>query len=293
MKFVFRFILLTFLLSCDNKKEQAEQQPGFFSNNVALGKIDKQLEEASGIVASIRNPDMFWVINDSGNPSDVFLIDIHAQIKMVCHLKGIRNRDWEDITLGMVEDRSFLYVGDIGDNLSRYSSKLIYRFEEPLYEEGEIIIDNVDTLTVFLSDGERDTESMMIDPLTNDLYLVSKWEDSVHLYQIAFPFSNDTLTAIKTAELPYSNIVAGNISRDGTEVLMKDYANVYYWKRNEGQSITDLSKQQPAPLPYDMEEQGEAICFANDGKGYYTVSETTRRRQAELLFYKRITTSAD
>src|SRR6478609_9604331 len=127
---------------------------------------------------------------------------------------------------------------------------------------------------------------MMIDPLTNDLYLLSKWEDSVRLYQITFPFS-DTLTAEKVAVLPYSGVVAANISMDGTEVLMKDYPNVYYWKRNEGQSITDLLKQPSVALPYDMEEQGEAICFKVDGKGYYTVSETTKRRQAELLFYKR------
>ncbi|HEY5826300.1 MAG TPA: hypothetical protein VIT44_18145 [Cyclobacteriaceae bacterium] len=286
MKLIGHFILFLMLLSCRGKEERVEQSTGYFLNNLALGKIDKQLEEASGIVASVTNPGMFWVINDSGHPADVFLIDIHAQIRMVCHIKGIKNRDWEDITLGVIGGKNFIYVGDIGDNLSRYPSKLIYRFEEPLYEAEEVLIEEVKTFTVFLSDGERDTEAMMIDPLTNDLYLVSKWEDSVRLYHAAFPFS-DTLTVEKVAVLPYSGIVAANISKDGTEVLMKDYPNVYYWKREKGQLITDLLKQPPIALPYDMEEQGEAICFGVDGKGYYTVSETTKRRQAELLFYKR------
>jgi len=286
MKLISYLILSIILLSCQGKEERAEQKEGFFLKGVALGKIDKQLEEASGLVASVRNPGMFWVINDSGHPADVFLIDIHAQIRMVCHLKDIKNRDWEDITLSVIDGKNFLYVGDIGDNLSYYSSKLIYRFEEPSYDGQEITIEEIEILTVTLSDGERDTEAMMVDPLTNDMYLVSKWEDSVHLYQIPFPFK-DTVTAIKTAVLPYNGIVAANISMDGMEVLMKNYPDVYYWKREEGQSITDLLKQSSIALPYDMEEQGEAICFGSDGKGYYTVSETTSRRQAELLLYER------
>ena len=286
MKLITPFILSIVLFSCHGKEEQAEQNTDYFLNNEALGKIDKQLEEASGIVASVTNPGMFWVINDSGHAADVFLIDIHAQIRMVCHLKGVKNRDWEDITLGTIEGKTFIYVGDIGDNLAQYSSKLIYRFEEPVFESGEITIEEIKTITVFLSDGGRDTEAMMIDPLTNDLYLVSKREDSVHLYHAAFPYS-DSLTMNKVAQLPFNSIVAANISSNGKEILMKDYPNVYYWKREEGQSVVELLKQPPIALPYDMEEQGEAICFAIDGKGYYTVSETTKRRQAELLFYKR------
>jgi hypothetical protein len=286
MKRITYFLSFIILLSCHAKQEQAKQNTGYFENNLALGKIDKQLEEASGIVASVTNPGMFWLINDSGHAADVFLIDIHAQIRMVCHLKGIKNRDWEDITLGEADGKKFIYVGDIGDNVAKYPSKLIYRFEEPVFELGEITIEEIKTFTVFLSDGQRDTEAMMIDPLTKDLYLVSKREDSVHLYQTTFPYP-DTITMNNVAVLPYKSIVAGNISPDGTEVLMKDYPNVYYWKRKEGQSIIDLLKQPSIALPYDMEEQGEAICFDVDGKGYYTVSETTKRRQAELLFYKR------
>src|SRR6478735_4480290 len=154
MKLIGPFILFLVLLSCHGKEERVEQNPDFFLNNVALGKIDKRLEEASGVVASVTNPGMFWVINDSGHPADVFLIDIHAQIRMVCHLKGVENRDWEDITLGTVEGKNFIYVGDIGDNLSRYPSKFIYQFEEPAYEKEEIIIEKIKTFTVFLSDGE-------------------------------------------------------------------------------------------------------------------------------------------
>src|SRR6478752_2144940 len=102
MKRIGPFVLFLVLLSCHSKEERVEQNADFFLNNVALGKIDKRLEEASGVVAC--------VINDSGHPADVFLIDIHAQIRMVCHLKGVENRDWEDITLGTVEGKNFIYV---------------------------------------------------------------------------------------------------------------------------------------------------------------------------------------
>lgn len=247
------------------------------------------MEEASGLIASKRNPGMLWAHNDSGHPAEVFLIDTLGKIQMVCKLDKIKARDWEDITMGSgpVKGKNYLYVGDIGDNNAKYPFKLIYRFEEPAFDEKEKRIKDFDTFIVKLSDGVRDTEAMMIDPLTKDWFIVSKREDSVRLYRITYPYEADTLVAKKMTTLPYKLIVAANISSDGKEVLMKDYSNVYYWKRKEGESIPDLLKQKPRILPYEIEMQGESISFSNDGKGYYTLSESSEKKQAELMFYMR------
>ena len=242
------------------------------------------------MISSTVNPGMLWTHNDSGNPAEIFLIDSAAKIKMTCTLKGIKNRDWEDITIGPgpKKGKTYIYVGDIGDNLSQYATKLIYRFEEPLFDSETKEIKEVETLMIQLSDGVRDTEAMMIDPVSNNLFLVSKREDSVRLYQVDYPFAKGMLlTAKKVAVLDLTQIVAANISRNGEEVLMKNYNLVYYWKRKPEQSLIELLQQKPVKLPYDSEAQGESICFAYDEKGYYTLSESSGNRSADLMYYKR------
>jgi hypothetical protein len=283
------FLLSVFFVVGCKKKEDKQSQ--LFDKGEALGTVDDRLHEASGLIESIANPKHFWTLNDSGNPAEVFLIDQQANIKMVCTLKGVENRDFEDITIGTgrQEGKNYVYAADIGDNLSRYSEKLIYRFEEPLLSEGlaEIEITDFDTLRIKLSDRPRDTETILVDPLSNDIYLVSKLEDSVSMYQIKFPFKDDTLIAQKLTVLPLKKITAGNISSDGKEVLLKNYKKIYYWKNDHGLPLSQLLLTKPAILEYDKEPQGEAICWARDGKGYYTLSEKADGEIGKLLYYKR------
>jgi|688.fasta_scaffold04808_7 hypothetical protein len=282
-------IVLTCLVvgSCQEKKSANSQ---LFAKGKSLGQVVKRLEEASGLVESIAQPNHFWTLNDSGHPAEVFLIDTNAQIKLVCKLKGIENRDFEDIALAIDprDGKRYVYAADIGDNLEKFKVKLIYRFEEPTLATGaEMTITKFDTIKVVLEDRVRDTEAIMIEPKTNDLYLVSKREDSVRLYQVKYPFTRDTLTAIWVAILPFHKIVAASISADGNEVLMKDYDRVYYWKASNNLDLEKLLMTKPIELAYERERQGEAICWARDGKGFYTLSEAVRGEMGRLLYYKR------
>jgi hypothetical protein len=276
-------------LACSNDTEKTSD---LFAKGTPLGQVEKRLEEASGLVESAAHPNHFWTMNDSGHPAEVFLIDNKAQIQLTCKLKGIDNRDFEDITIGNgpVEGKKYIYVADIGDNLEKYDVKLIYRFVEPSTRaKQEITITEFDTLKVRLEDKVRDTEAIFMDPLLNDMYLVSKREDSVRLYQIKQPFANDTLMAKPIAILPFHKIVAASITADGQELLLKDYDHVYYWKNNERLSIPKLLQTKPAILAYERERQGEAICWANNGKGYYTLSEAVENQMGKLIFYPRNT----
>lgn len=282
---LFLCLALLCLFECSQKPVVKD---GPFLKGTALGKVGKKLKEASGITRSYTNAGMLWSHNDSGNPAEVFLIDSAAKIKMICTLKDLKNRDWEDITSDRdpLTGKNYIYVGDIGDNLARYQTKLIYRFEEPLFDSKVKTITEFDTLMVQLPDGVRDTEAMMIDPSTHNLYLVSKREDAVSLYELNYPYAKDT-TIAKVATLDLTQIVAADISEDGSEVIMKNYEFVYYWKRNAGQRLATLLQQPPQLLPYAQEAQGEAICFTSGKQGYYTLSEGTKNTVAELMFYKR------
>ncbi len=284
---VLLFLIAVGLLGWSCKPEKKQD---LFSTGKALGQVSQRLEEASGLVASIANPGLLWTINDSGNPAEIFLIDQHAKIKLVCKLGPVHNRDWEDVAIGKgpVPGKNYIYVADIGDNAARYDLKFIYRFEEPLLTtEKETIITQFDTLILRMPDGKRDTETILIDPFTDDLYMISKREQSVALYKTPYPFSHDTLTLQKVMTLPYTKIVAGSISTDGLELLLKDYDHVYYWKRSAGETLPELITKQPLSLAYEREPQGEAIAWSRDGNEYYTLSEGSKKERANLFVYKR------
>jgi hypothetical protein len=278
------FVSLLILCGCSNNVGTSK----LFSGGKILGVVDKKLEEASGLVASVANPGYFWSHNDSGNPAEVFLIDDKAEIVMTCTLAGIKNRDWEDLAIAIESDTSYLYVGDIGDNEARFPYKVIYRFVEPVLTTDKFLIKDFDTLVFKLDDGVRDTEALMIDPLTNSMFIVSKREQKNRLYEISKPFhTTDTTLAEFKEELPLSWIVAADISADGTEVLMKDYDNIFYWKRAGSESIPELLKTKPTILKYEREPQGEAIAWNRDGSGFYTLSETAKGIKGRLFYYER------
>ncbi len=271
---------------CSGETQTDTTQP--FGQGKNKGIVDGRLEEASGLVASTANPGYFWTVNDSGNPAEVFLIDSNARLKLVCNV-NVKNRDWEDVAIGdgPRPKVKYLYVADIGDNLALQEYKYLYRFEEPSLKDGEHQeVSKVDTLVVQLPDGKRDTETLMIDPTNNDLYIVSKREDHVHLYRHPFPYP-DTIRPANMMTLPFTQIVAGSISFDASEVLLKNYDSIYYWKRTGEKSLLELLAKKPLRLLYQRELQGEAICWTNDASGYYTLSESPEHRMAYLKFYKR------
>jgi hypothetical protein len=247
-----------------------------------------QLEEASGLVASSRNPGMLWSHNDSGNPAEIFLLDSTAVTRKKYTLAGIRNRDWEDIARGPgpLDGISYLYVGDIGDNQSHHNKKYIYRFPEPSLDDPEEIL-KVDTIVVALEDGALDTEALLIDPVTKNLYIVSKRENKVRVYEVAYPHGKGTLPGKKVCTLLVGGITGGDISPDGNEVLLKNYEQIFYWKKKGDETIVQLLKTPPTELPYHREPQGEGIAWALNGSGFYTLSENAKGERGRLYYYKR------
>ena len=251
---------------------------------------DKRLEEVSGAASSVKNKGKLWVHNDSGNGAEVFLVDTKLNILLTCNL-GIDNRDWEDIAVGPGPERgkSYIYVGEIGDNNAKNQLKYIYRFEEPTWSEGQssIEITDFDTIVFQLSDKRKDCETLLLDPNSKDLFIISKREEPVWMYKLPFPQSTtDTLTAEKLFSLPFTQIVAGDVSGDGNRILLKNYEHIYYWKTDKTTSLEELLRKKPFEIPYEIEPQGEAIAWARDISGFYTLSEINMGKDSFLYFYE-------
>lgn len=264
------------------------QVPQFQTQTIMAQLTNPELDEISGIDESTRYPNHYWIHNDSGDKPRIFLIDSKGQIVMAVYLKDYLARDWEDITVGPGPDstKSYVYIGDIGDNNAAYPYKYIYRLPEPNIDTaqyGQKLYVSADRITFQCDNGRRDTETLMIDPLTKDLYIVSKREDWVNVYELPYPQSTtDTLSAELETAILYSHIVGGDISNDGSEIILKSYNKIFYWKRHKGESIAETMQQSPTEIPYIPEPQGEGICWTHNGD-ILTVSEAKRDENGKTI----------
>ncbi|MFN8354815.1 MAG: hypothetical protein U0Y10_10245 [Spirosomataceae bacterium] len=269
-----------------------------FSTGQSQGTIkDASLDEVSGIAMSRANTlGYVWVHEDSGGPNKVFLLNQTGSTVANYTLSGTFNRDWEDIAIGPgpVANTNYLYVAEIGDNLKIFSTYAVYRFAEPnivgktLPYSGTVTVERLQFR--YPDSKPRNAETLMVDPLTKDLYVVSKETGSnANVYRMAYPQSTSSvnvLTLLGSINVPTA--VGGDISADGTEVLIKSIGNVYYWKKsNAQQSLWALLQTTSITLPYVAEPQGEAIAWAKNGTGYYTTSEKANNVTPVLYFYKR------
>lgn len=259
------------------------------------GEVD--LEEASGLVISLANPSHLWTHEDKSNDNSIFLIDqVNGEIVAEYKINGTRNRDWEDIEIGSgpEEGINYIYIGEIGDNDRVYTSYSIYRFEEPIFEESHrgkvlIISPEVDEIRFNYAEREKhDAETLLLDPYTKDLFLVTKRSFFSTVYVLPYPQSTtERMEAIKVMEFPFTRAVGGNISLDGREMLIKTYDHIMHWKREPNESMVDMLSKIPSLAPYNPREpQGEAICF-DQAKGYYTLSERSNSIEPVLYHYAR------
>ncbi len=273
-----------------------QAQQSNFGSRVDLGLIELgALSEASGIAASRKNAEVLWAHNDSGDSNRVFAFNRSGKHLGIFTLAGVQARDWEDLALGPgpEEGADYLYIGEIGDNGAQHDLKYVYRVREPEVAAHQapvaLTLTAVETIAWRYPDGRRDAETLMLDPATKDLYVVSKREAAVRVYRAAYPQSTtDTITLAQVTTLSFGGVTAGAISSTGAEILIKTYDTIYYWKRSAGQTVAQALSQTPIKIPYIVEPQGEALCWQPEGKGYYTLSEEFRGIPARLYFYPRL-----
>ena len=287
------FMLAGFISVACNHGTQSQQITGDFEEGKTLAELNNEkLTEISGIAASVANPGMLWAHNDSGNEPEIYLIDEKLDIRATLKLESVRNRDWEDIAVGPGPEAgtTYVYLGDIGDNDAEYPYKYVYRFREPEMKEGASVftITDFETIVFNLEGPVKDTESLLIDPTSKNLYLISKREDPVYLYELKYPYDKgDTVSASRLFSLPFTEIVGADCQIKNGNVLIKNYSNVFYWENKNGESVPTLLKKPPLQVPYMEEPKGEAIGWSADGSGFYTISERKKKKPSFLFFYAR------
>lgn len=256
-----------------------------------MGELDRRdINESSGLAVSRLHPNLLYTHNDSGAGPEVLMIDTTGHYKGKITLEGAKNRDWEDLAIGPGKDpgTSYIYVGDIGDNDAKRDKLRVYRFPEPTVLRDEINV-RAEQVTLVYPDGPRDAETLLVDPWSGDLLIVTKRDTSNVLYRATVAqMEEGNVVLERVMKLPITLSVGGDISADGKQIVIKNYWAIYYWQREEGESLGEVFAQRPVQLPYKPEPQGEAIGFSPSGDRFYTLSENRFRIRPVLYQYLKL-----
>lgn len=254
-----------------------------FNEPVPIGILkDSRINEVSGIAASWLNPEVFWIHEDSGAPPEVYAVALDGSILATCALTGITPVDCEDVAVGPgpKSDESYVWLADIGDNGLRRETIGIYRFPEPRigagWTEKSLQIDGIERFELVYPDRPHDAETLLVDPSSGEIYVITKWEPRSHIYRGILNKPESTVALEYVGDLPFNGATGGDISPDGRWIIIRTYFSAYIWRRDPGTSIAELIQSDGCPVPVAQEPQGEAICFAHGAGSYVTISEGPR-----------------
>jgi hypothetical protein len=208
------------------------------------------------------------------------------------------NDDWEDIaSYKDVDGTCYLYIADTGNNKLERPTLVVYRVKEPMVSNSGSHSDEKDSLrtdpaqaaTFKYQDTPHNAETLMVNPKTGDVYVLTKRLDGPSL---VFKFkpdfgSNQVTVAQKVGEIsvpsvPNGLLTGGAISPDAKRVFICDYTSGYELTTTSS-AFDDVWKSKPVPVDLGERKHGEAVTFSADGK---SVLGTNEGKKSEIFEVK-------
>lgn len=255
---------------------------------------DRSIDESSGLAASRINPGIFWTHNDSGDEPFVFAFDRSGRHRGIWRVVGAEARDWEDMARGPgpSEGRSYLYVGDIGDNGANRNEFRVYRFAEPEiapadFESSRRNPRSTEPAEIFRFEypkGFHNAETLLVHPATGDLYVLTKTAGGPSIiFKARAPLKTGEVNMLtRVGEFLPPTLVGGlltggDIAPDGRRVVLCDYANGYELRLDgPSSSFDDIWRRNALKFDLGERKQGEAVAYGPDGTEILATSEGAR-----------------
>ena len=260
---------------------------------------EKSITESSGLAASRLTPGAYWTHNDDG--PFIYAFDTRGDSLGIFRVTGAQARDWEDMATGPGPDasKSYLYLGDIGDNDAVRDEVVVYRVPEPaltadsrkLTKARPGSTEPAEAIRLKYPDGKHDAEALLVHPTTGNIYIVNKVPiANPTVYEATAPFTSGKVTMLKRlGEIHVPSIfggvvTGGSISPDGRRVALCDYFQGYEIVLPAGsKNFNDIWKQRMTGFDLGKREQGESITYRLDGKAFLATSEGKQSPLIQVL----------
>ncbi len=268
---------------------------GEFGEPELVGAFDAEVVPgASGLATSARDPGTRYLLDDRPGTSEVWVLREDGSLRGAIPVAGLDALDTESLSVaacGPDDDRSCVYVGDVGDNLRAREDVRIYRFPEPDLADGIPAAPvPADVAVLTYPEAPEDVEAMLVDD-EGVPHLVSKAPfdadegvtGTTRLYK-AEGFADGELREVAELDLPppqqpLLSVVVGDVVTGGAvgpdgRVLLRTYDHVLLATPPQADApLASLADWDFEEVPTPMLPQAEAVTWAADGCGYDLVSE--------------------
>ena len=265
----------------------------------------KKITESSGLAASHFIEDAYWTMNDSGNGSVVYLFGDAGQTLAECKVKDSQNKDWEAMSSFQRNDKHYLLVADVGDNVARRTRCELYVFEEPKFKPRKKKSYSkklkATKIEFTYQDGSRNCEAVACEPdgsavyFVEKIFLENKGRRNPGVYKLSLPQATfgpmeedadppvaSPAIAKRVAEFPFRGVTGMAISPNGNRLAIRNYLSAHLFERESVDGVlpsweTTFKNTKPRVVPMPLQIQGEAICFSRDNEHLIVTSEMARQ----------------
>lgn len=221
--------------------------------------VDDRIDESSGLViAETRRgsskPVTFVTTNDSGDAGRLYVVEAATG-------NTVRVVDWSeaptDVEALAPAGAGEVWVGDIGDNGSSRESIAVARVS--------LASGDAATYELVYPDGAHDAETLLADPRTQRLYVVTKSLLGGAVYAAPKRLRSDRANQLRRVEAVGSGVIGrlvtdGAFSADGRSIVLRTYTRARVLRMPDWQMVDDVE------LP--NQPQGEALALDRAGRIY-------------------------
>ncbi|KRC52687.1 MULTISPECIES: hypothetical protein [unclassified Nocardioides] len=221
------------------------QEP--IASQAAFHFTDPEIVESSGLVA---RDGLVVTVNDSGDSNRVFTVDpATGDTVGVTRWQG----EATDIEALAPASAGHVWVGDTGDNMEDRDS---IRVTEVPVGRGDREV-RATTYRLTYPDGAHDAETLMTDPATGRLYVVTKGFIG-RVFAAPAKLDPDGTNELTPVDEVLGIATDGAFLPDGRHLVVRNYhqAAIYTWPALGRVALMDLPAQQ----------QGEGIAVREDGE---------------------------
>jgi hypothetical protein len=284
------------LLACRTQEEGQASSERHYSA-VQSGTLQiSDLAEASGLAAS-RRDDTLWSHNDSGTSPVLYAMGPDGSARGEVRVRGVENRDWEDLSSFVIAGTPYLLIADVGDNAQIYGTYALHVVEEPRLDHPPGDVPVAWTVRFRYPKGAMDCEAVAVDVAEEHVLLLTKRTEPPVLYDLPLrPADTQVVVARQLTEVPHipqpteadlaedplwghvrAQPTAMDINDEGTVALVQTYGDTYLFRRAPGETWAEVFARVPETIDTPQLAQTEAACFAGS-----SICLTTEKHPAPL-----------
>jgi len=260
--------LAAILISCQINPEVLE----------TIFSFPEHIKEVSA-VETVSGSDWIWTLEDSGNPAELYALNLKGELVNTIKINDAKNVDWEELTS---DNDGNLYIGDFGNNHNTRKDLCIYKIAAADLKKSETSpIAKIDFYfpeqTAFPpkeSEQYYDLESFFV--FNNVFYLFTKnrsceYDGTTMLYAIPNIVGNHAAKLMGTfktcGDFRNCAVTSADISPDGKKIALLSYSHLWVFSQFKKDAFFKGKLQQIDLVSFS---QKEGVCFTTNNKLYLT-----------------------